>query len=143
MDKYINSFDNVVKEILKFKKNIFKKISTQYCIIEKLKELYSQGHLTEKLILSLKLKHLGSLSLETQYINKKGYWLRMKRNDIKNGHTERAFKKPAYTKYQTYKKADLIKEIHRLDHMLWNRTFLLRQLELKHNVNSEGMIIFD
>ena len=122
-----------------------------------LDNLFNKSNLTERLIISLSIwfhnrkmvDNKWSVSpfvatmISYRYICKKGYLDRVKKNDIKNKYYCKDMKKAPYTKFQSWKKEDLIKHIHQLEYKLWNREFIMRKYEMKYNIDNGGYVVFD
>jgi len=162
MDYHDYFIEYVLKEISSIDRNKILKnnVSTNSLTYTKLGELFFNGKLTEKLIISLQVYFLLNYhtyknkkdkfkdkeilkDLSYSYIKKKGYYSRLKNIDFKNGYRLHGVKKKKYTKYENWKKSQLISQIHYLEHCLWKEKILVRKLEDKYGDIKLGMVIFD
>ncbi len=161
MDYHDYFIESVLKEIKKCDKNkiLKNKISPVSIRYSKLGDLFFNGKLTEKLIISLEVYFLNDRHIDRKkhskidkdmlkdlsycYKKKKGYYTRLKNIDYKNGYTLKGIKKKKYTKYENWKKCQLINHVHYLEHCLWKEKLLTRQMEDKYGTIKLGMVIFD
>lgn len=151
--KFKKEYDfKVLKEMKEFNKQSLKFIDTKHIKNLFLDNLFTISNLTERLVISLKLYCLNgchnvnpfvSSMHSYKYICKNGYLDRLKKNDIKNKYYCKDMKKAPYTKYQSWKKEELVKHIQRLELQLWNREFVIRKMEMKYNIDNCGVVIFE
>jgi len=159
MDYHDYFIEYVLKEIESCDRNKILKndISTNSIRYSKLGDLFFSGKLTEKLIISLEVYFIHDIhiykdklakkeinkDLTYSYIKKKGYYSRLKNIDFKNGYILKGVNKKKYTKYENWKKSQLIQQIHYLEHALWKEKLLVRKIEDKYGDVKLGMVIFD